>query len=75
MKRTVASLQKGSIKLIEYSEGTIEYSDKLFIQSGCVGFYMTLEELKNLKSIIDYYLNIDEFMDIRLNVDGENVAL
>ena len=75
MNTMLASVEKGSVKLTEYSDSTFNYEDKLFLQHGCVGFYLTRQELKDLHTIVDYYLNIDEISQVKIIVDGEHVAL
>lgn len=75
MKSHSASLEKGNIKLTEYIDPTFNYEDKIFIQSGCVGFYVTPTELKDLRAVIEYYLNAEDYTDIRVKVGGEYVAL
>lgn len=75
MKVDAASVEKGSIKLIEYIDPTFNYEDKIFIQAGCVGFYLTPKELRDLRSVIEYYLNAEDYTDIRVKVGGEYVAL
>jgi hypothetical protein len=68
------TLVKGNIKLTEYDESTFTHHDKIFIQSGCVGFFLTQKELKDLYVVINYYLNTDELEDIKVMVGGEYVA-
>lgn len=75
MNHMLSSLEKGSIKLVEYSDSTFNYDDKFFIQNGCVGFFLTKNELKDLHAVIGYYLNIDDISEIKLMVDGEYVAI
>lgn len=73
--RSIAVVQKDNIKLTEYTESTYNYEDRFFIQSGCVGFYVTKKELKDLRTVIDYYLNADEITEVKVYVDGEHVAI
>ena len=70
-----AVVQKGNIKLTEYSDSTYNYEDKLFIQCTCVGFYVTQKDLKDLYTVISYYLNADEYSDVQVTIGGEHVAL
>lgn len=75
MSREVATVEKGSIKLTEYIDSTYNYEDKFFIQNGCVGFYITLKELKDLGTVVNYYLNADDITDVKVKIGGEHVAL
>jgi len=70
-----AVVQKGNIKLTEYSDLTYNYEDKIFIQCTCVGFYVTQKDLKDLYTVISYYLNADEYSDVEVTIGGEHVAL
>lgn len=70
----ISSLEKGNIKLIEYSDPSFTYSDRIFLQVGCCGLYLDEKELKDLSTIINYYLNIDELSEVKLKVGGEYVA-
>lgn len=68
------TLEKGNVKLTEYDESTFQNDDKIFIQSGCVGFFLTQNELRDLHSVINYYLNVDDFENIKVKVGGQYVA-
>jgi hypothetical protein len=70
-----AVVQKGNIKLTEYSDSTYGYDDRLFIQCTCVGFYLTKNDLKDLLTVVHYYLNADDITDVSVSIGGENVAL
>lgn len=75
MNSVVASVEKGNIKLTEYVDSTYNYEDKIFIQNGCVGFYITQQELRDLQTVVGYYLNADDITEVKVKVDGEDVAL
>jgi hypothetical protein len=51
-------IQKGSATLIEYMENENSVPNKFFLQSGVVGMYASLEELKDLYTILHYYINM-----------------
>ncbi len=70
-----ATVEKGNIKLTEYSDSTYGYEDKLFLQCTCVGFYLTPKDLKDLYTVVSYYLNADEYTDIKIAIGGEDVAI
>lgn len=75
MKTHTASVEKGTIKLTEYIDPTFNYEDKIFVQAGCVGFYLTPTELRDLRTVIEYYLNAEDYTEVRVKVGGEYVAL
>lgn len=75
MGSEIASIEKGKIKLTEYVDSTYGYEDRIFLQNGCVGFYMTPGELKDLHTVVSYYLNAEEFTEIQVKVGGDHVAL
>jgi hypothetical protein len=70
-----ATVEKGNIKLTEYTDSTYNYDDKLFLQCTCVGFYLTQKELKDLYTVVSYYLHAEELADVKVFIGGENVAL
>lgn len=70
-----AVVQKGDIKLTEYKNSEYNYEDKLFLQCTCVGFYLTQKQLKDLYTVVSYYLNADDITEVRVSIGGEDVAL
>ena len=70
-----AVVEKGHIKLTEYHDSTYNYEDKLFLQCTCVGFYLTPQELKDLYTVVGYYLNVDDITEVKVSIGGEDVAL
>lgn len=70
----VVSAEKGNIKLLEYSDPTFTYADRIFVQIGCCGLYVTPAELKDLATVINYYLNMEDIDEIKIKVGGEHVA-
>lgn len=70
-----AVVEKGNIKLTEYSDSTYGYEDRFFVQCTCVGFYMSKQELQDLHTVISYYLNAEEYSDIKVTIGGEHVTL
>lgn len=70
-----AVVQKGNIKLTEYSDSTYNYEDRLFIQCTCVGFYVTQKDLQDLYTVISYYLNADNYSEVQVTIGGDHVAL
>ena len=70
-----ATVEKGNIKLTEYTDSTFNYEDKLFIQCTCVGFYLTQKDLKDLFTVVNYYLHADDITDVKVSIGGEHVAL
>lgn len=74
-KNRIGQISKGSVKIVEYDTDNLNYSDKYFIQSGPVGFWATQKELEDLHSILNYYLNMNTFMDCEVIVDGRNVSI
>jgi len=70
-----AVVQKGNIKLTEYADSVYNYDDKLFLQCTCVGFYLTQKELRDLYTVVGYYLNADEFTEVKVSIGGQDVAI
>jgi hypothetical protein len=76
MKREISTLQKNDIVLVEYSDPTFTYDDSFFLRCTCVGFYMTKQQLRDLHSVLNYYINIEDFMDVEVKIgeDPEDVS-
>jgi len=68
-------VKKGNIKLTEYVDSVYGYDDKFFIQCSCVGFYLTKKDLKDLLTVVHYYLNVDEISEISVSIGGQDVAI
>lgn len=75
MKQEMAKLEKGNVKLIEYGDGTFTYDDKVFIQVGIAGVFCKPKELKDLFTVLNYYMNIEEISECRIKIGDEDVAL
>lgn len=72
-KNVIGQISKNSIKVLEYEDN--DYADKYFIQSGTVGFWATQKELEDLHCVLNYYLNINNFMNCEVIVDGQHVSI
>ena len=70
-----ATVEKGNIKLTEYTDSTYNYEDKLFLQCTCVGFYLTQKQLKDLYTVVGYYLNAEDITEVKVSIGGDHVAL
>jgi hypothetical protein len=74
MKQELAKLSKNNISLVEYSEATHGYDDRMFIQCGVVGFFVNRSEVKDLFDVLNYYLNIENFKDCYITIGKEVVS-
>jgi hypothetical protein len=68
-KKEIGRIIKSNITLIEYAESTVGYSDKFFLMSGAVGFWATKEELKDLYTVLNYYINIEDISECTVEVE------
>jgi hypothetical protein len=68
-------ITKGSATLIEYQENENSIPDKFFLQSGVVGMYASAEELKDIYTILHYYLNIDDLTKCKIKIGDEYVDI
>lgn len=75
MKREIATVQKGDITLVEYSDPTFVYEDNFFVKCTCVGFYATKKQLKDLHSVLNYYLSMEEYEEININIGESDETL
>lgn len=70
MQQQSGQISKANVSLYEFSSGNTE-PENHFIQIGIAGIFASKEELKNLYTILNYYLNIDSFSECTIKV-GEN---
>lgn len=75
MNNPLAYVIKGDIRLTEYKDSTYNYEDRFFLQSGCVGFYLTPKQLKDIATVVNYYLNAEDISDVKVIIGGEHVTL
>lgn len=68
-------IQKGSATLIEYMENENGLPDKFFLQNGVVGMYASLQELKDIYTILHYYMNIDDLTQCKIKIGDEYVNI
>jgi len=68
-------ITKGSATLIEYQENENSIPDTFFLQSGVVGMYASAEELKDIYTILNYYLNIDDLTNCKIKIGDEYVDI
>ena len=69
------SITKGSATLIEYAETENAIPDKFFLQSGVVGLYASAKELKDIYTILHYYLNIEDLSKCKVKIGDEYVDI
>lgn len=66
---------KGSATLIEYADNENGVPDKFFLQSGVVGLYASMQELKDIYTLLNYYLNIEEISKCKVKFGDEYVNI
>jgi hypothetical protein len=60
----VNKIKKNNITLTEYSNPENSQVEKVYLQSGVVGFFANRSELADLMHILYYYLNIEDIFEI-----------
>jgi hypothetical protein len=55
----------GNFKITEYINKSTQEVEKIYIQNGIVGFYASEEEIKDLCTLLNYYIDIEKINDIR----------
>jgi len=76
MSREVfGTIKKNEITLIEYADGTYNHYDKIFIQCGIVGLFLNKKDLEDLFTVLNYYINMEKFIDCDIKIGDTNVAL
>lgn len=75
MKEQIGRIVKNNITLIEYTDSEASLGGRFFIQNGVMGIYANEKELKDLFTVLNYYLNIEELHDCKIRIEGEDVAI
>lgn len=76
MKRETIKLRRNRVSLTEYQDGGSSLdNNKLFLQSGIAGFFLSRKELEDIYTVVNYYLNIDKYSDCYVELDNEILPL
>lgn len=75
MNQETGRITKNNITLVEYANPVHFTDDKFFIVSGVVGIHASRQELVDLYTVLNYYLNIESFTDCEVKVGDKNVAI
>ena len=75
MKKELGRVKKNNVSLIEYDSDDGNIAGNYFIQCGVVGFFANEKELKDLSDVISYYLNIEDYAECRVLIEGEDVPI
>lgn len=59
IREEIGRLSINNLQLIEYEDMYLEDKSKFFIQLGIAGFYLSAEELKQLRALLDHYYNLE----------------
>lgn len=54
----------GDLKIVEYVNKNTEEVEKVYIQNGILGFFVSEQEIKDLSTLLNYYNNIERIHDI-----------
>lgn len=55
----------GDIKIVEYINKSTQEVEKVYVQNGILGFFVSEDEMKDLFTLLNYYMNIERINDIR----------
>lgn len=75
MRNEIGRVIKGNVTLIEYEAPDAETSNKFFLQCGVVGLNATPKELKDLYTVLNYYVNIENFSECNIRIGDDHVAI
>lgn len=64
-------MRKGNVTLIEYLEPTASNDDRIFIQVGVIGLFCDKKELKDLHTLINYFINMEDISDCEIIIKGD----
>jgi len=60
----INKISKGNISIVEYCKEGSEEVEKVFVSCGIMGFYADSNEMRDLRLLLDYYLNIESIESI-----------
>lgn len=75
IRNEIGRIEKGSVVFVEYGDDNISNSAHYFVQVGIAGINLTEKELKDLYTVLGYYINIDNYAQCRVKIEGEYVAI
>jgi len=75
MREETGRIKKNNVTLVEYANPVHFSDDKFFIISGVVGIHATRQELNDLYTVLNYYLNMDSFTECKVKVGDQDVAI
>lgn len=75
IKNAVGKISKNNISLVEYDSVNQGYSESCFIQSGQFGFWCTRQEIQDLYTVLNYYLNMENFLECKVVVDEQHISI
>lgn len=75
MRQETGRINKNNITLVEYADSVHSSNDKFFLISGVVGIHATKEEIIDLHTVLNYYLNMESFTDCTIKIGDQHVAI
>lgn len=75
MPEEIGRIIKNNITLVEYDRSESGSNGSHFIQCGVVGMLASDKELRDLYTVLNYYLNIEDISQCQLRIGGEDVAI
>ena len=74
-KEIFGTIRKGDVVLVEYGDGTYSHDDNIFVQCGIVGMFLNKKDLADLFTILNYYINMENFTDCKIKIGDKDVAI
>jgi len=74
-KEELGRVEKNNITFVEYAAEHPHADQLFFVQCGIAGFYLNKKELEDLSCVLNYYINIENYSECRLKIEGEYVAI
>jgi hypothetical protein len=75
MKKELGRVKKNNVTLIEYDPSDGLLGGNYFVQCGVVGLFANEKQLKDLSDVLNYYLNIEDFAQCKVVIEGEDVSI
>lgn len=75
MTNEIGRVEKGPVTFVEYGDLNSFDSKHYFVQVGIAGLHLTEKELKDLYTVLGYYINITDYAECKVKIEGEYVAI
>lgn len=71
IRKQIGKITKKNVTLTEFEKSQAKNDPCIYIQMGIFGFFCTEEEFDDLYSIMNYYKNMEDILECKVKIEGE----